>query len=329
MKVKRTVSGVKGTENVGGVNEPIITQRVADETVRLRNGEANLIGGIKQIQTNNSVSGTPGLAELPLIKYLFGTHEHQVTEDELVFLLIPHVIRAQMVTPSETKAIYTGTSNNFSVRMASAPPAAKKTAPAKPSAQTSGATATQQTGSVQSSGQAPAETPAASPPQTVENSAKSAMKQMNQQMTSGPPVLLKLQPQQTTVKAGSTFQIKVDLSDGKDVYAVPMRVKYDSKRLSLINVDLTGSPNAPTSFLGKDGQAVALVHRDDGNGQVEISASRPPGVKGVSGNGTVCVLSFKAKAAGDATIAITRPVIRNSQEQSIPAVGSLAVVHVQ
>jgi general secretion pathway protein D len=108
-----------------------------------------------------------------------------------------------------------------------------------------------------------------------------------------------------------------------------MLLKYDASRLSLINVDLTSSANSPNSFLGKDGQAVALVHRDDGNGQVEISASRPPGVKGVSGNGTVCVLTFKAKAPGDATVAITRPVIRNSQEQSIPAVGSLAVVHIQ
>lgn len=155
------------------------------------------------------------------------------------------------------------------------------------------------------------------------------MQQMNQQMASGPPVLLQLEPQQSKVQTGKTFQIQVHLADGKDVYAVPMRVKYDASRLSLINVDLTGSPNSPNSFLGKDGQAVALVHRDDGNGQVEISASRPPGVKGVSGSGTVCVLSFKAKAPGDATIAITRPVIRNSQEQSIPAVGSLAVVHVE
>ena len=337
MKVKLTVSAENGTENLGGVNEPIITQRVADETVRLKNGEANVIGGIRQIQTSNSVSGTPGLAELPLLKYFFGTHDHTLTRDDLVFLLIPHVIRAQMLTPAQTQEIYTGTTNNFAVRTVREPVAETKPAPAPaPSVttrQTSGATATQQKGVVQGSRQAPVQAPpakpAASPPQNVENAARSAMQQMNQQMASGPPVLLQLEPQQSKVQTGKTFQIQVHLADGKDVYAVPMRVKYDASRLSLINVDLTGSPNSPNSFLGKDGQAVALVHRDDGNGQVEISASRPPGVKGVSGSGTVCVLSFKAKAPGDATIAITRPVIRNSQEQSIPAVGSLAVVHVE
>ena len=349
MKVKITVDAQNGTEDLGGVKEPIITQRVANEVIRLKNGEATMIGGIKQVQTTNSVSGTPGLAELPLLKYIFGVHDHQVTKDDLVFLLIPHVVRAQMLTPQQTAAIYTGTANNFAVRMASQPAAEKSTAPSAPSGVTSGAAsrtttgaatgqqtgappsapaATPASGSVQGSAPAGQSAPAATA-QTTEGAAKSAMQQMNAQMTSGPPVLLKLDPQQTNAAVGKTFQLKVKLEDGKDVYAVPMRLKYDATRLSLINVDLTGSPNSPNSFLGKDGQAVALVHRDDGNGQVEISASRPPGVKGVSGSGTVCVLTFKAKAAGDATVAITRPVIRNSQEQSIPAVGSLAVVHVE
>lgn len=334
MKVKLTVSAENGTENLGGVNEPIITQRVADETVRLKNGEANLIGGIRQIQTSNSVSGTPGLAELPLLKYLFGVHDHTVQKDDLVFLLIPHVIRAEMVTPAETQEIYTGTANNFQVRTVSEPvskePVAKESpAAAATSAQASGASAKQQTGSVSSGVQKPAQPAPAIRSQSVEGAARSAMQQMSQQMESGPPVLLKLDPQLSNVAVGKTFQLKVNLEDGKDVYAVPLRLKYDASRLSLINVNLTGSPNAPNSFLGKDNQPVALVHRDDGNGQVEISASRPPNVKGVSGSGTVCVLTFKATAPGDATVAITRPVIRNSQEQSIPAVGSLAVVHVQ
>jgi len=98
-------------------------------------------------------------------------------------------------------------------------------------------------------------------------------------------------------------------------------MQYDTTKLSLINVDLG-------NFLGKDGQTVALVHRDD-NGDVTISASRPPGVAGVSGAGSVVVLTFQAKAAGDASVAITRPVVRNSAQQALPANGSQAVVHVQ
>ncbi len=68
--------------------------------------------------------------------------------------------------------------------------------------------------------------------------------------------------------------------------------------------------------LGRDGQAVALVHRDDGPGAITINASRPPGAAGVSGSGVVCVLSFQAKTAGDSVIAITRPAAVNSAQQA-------------
>ncbi len=111
------------------------------------------------------------------------------------------------------------------------------------------------------------------------------------------------------------------LTGGNDVYSVPLQLTYDQSKLQLVNVD-TGD------LLGKDGQAVALVHRDD-NGTVAISTSRPPGVAGVSGSGTLCTLTFQAKAAGDAKIEITRPVVRNSQQQAIPATGSTGSIHIQ
>jgi general secretion pathway protein D len=313
MKVKIDVSSTNGTENLGGVDEPIITQRVADETIRLKNGEANLIGGIRQVQTSNSLSGTPGLSELPLLKYIFGVHDHTVSKDDLVILLIPHVVSAPTMNPNDLQPIDTGTSDAFQVRTVSqsqpAPQPAQKAPAAQPATQ-----AVTQTAQPQTSAQAVAH---------------QAMQQMTQEASSGPPALLQLMPSQTTVKPGSTFQLAVHMEGGRDVYAVPMKLKYDASRLSLVNVNLQGAGRAQMSFLGKDGQAVALVHRDDGGGHVEISASRPPGVKGVSGSGTLCVLTFKAKAPGAATVQITRPVIRNSQQQTMPAVGSLAVVQVQ
>jgi len=52
------------------------------------------------------------------------------------------------------------------------------------------------------------------------------------------------------------------------------------------------------------------VHRDDGSGGVAISASRPPGVAGVSGSGQMCVLTFQAKAAGDSIVSVTKAAAR-------------------
>ncbi|MGA8532012.1 MAG: secretin N-terminal domain-containing protein, partial [Acidobacteriaceae bacterium] len=71
LKSKIEISSTAGNTNIGGITEPIITQRSVDHTVRLKDGEANLLGGILQHQTTYTISGTPGLGELPLIKYLF------------------------------------------------------------------------------------------------------------------------------------------------------------------------------------------------------------------------------------------------------------------
>ena len=42
----------------------------------------------------------------------------------------------------------------------------------------------------------------------------------------------------------------------------------------------------------------------------------------MSGAGVICVLSFQAKAAGQTSVAITRPAAVNSDQQQVPATGS-------
>jgi general secretion pathway protein D len=131
-----------------------------------------------------------------------------------------------------------------------------------------------------------------------------------------------LTPGESTHPVGSTFQVAVALTGGSDIYSVPMQLQYDQTKLTLINVD-TGD------LLGKDGQAIALVHRDDGNGAVAINASRPPNVGGVNGQGVVVQLTFQAKAAGDAEISIAKAGVKDSHQQTLQTTGSKAVVHVK
>jgi len=52
-------------------------------------------------------------------------------------------------------------------------------------------------------------------------------------------------------------------------------------------------------------------------------------VAGVNGEGQVCILTFKALAAGDSNIALVKVGAKNSLQGSLPATGSQAVVHVK
>ena len=121
---------------------------------------------------------------------------------------------------------------------------------------------------------------------------------------------------------GENFQVPISISGGANVASVPLHIKYDATKLTLVNV-------SSGNYLSKDGQAVALVHRDDGPGDLNVVTSRPPGANGVSGDGIVCVLSFQAKAAGESAIVITRPGAVTSGQQQLPAQGARVSIQVQ
>jgi general secretion pathway protein D len=98
-------------------------------------------------------------------------------------------------------------------------------------------------------------------------------------------------------------------------------MKFNPAVLQLVNVD-------SGDFLGRDGQTTSLVHRED-NGVVAISTSRPPNAPGVTGQGNLCTLTFKAISAGDSDLTLVKVGALNSTQANLPAVGSQAVVHVK
>jgi general secretion pathway protein D len=335
LKVKIEVSSEAGSTTISGVTEPIIAQRVVDQVIRLREGEASILGGIQQKQDQVSWTGIPGLSAIPILKYLFGSKDHTITDDELVFLLVPHIVRAQELDPINLRTIDTGVGNQIELRHVSADgagpnpgsgpvPAVLPVRPASANRSNTGVV----------------------PGQSAEAAAPAALEQLRaaadatsgaasaaaaSQVTGGPatatpspaePVNIALISPPAPVKTGATFKVPVVLNGGKDVASVPLQIRYDPAQLTLVNVD-------QGDFLGRDGQAVALVHREDGSGNITINSARPPGTAGMNGAGTVCTLSFTAKAPGETAISITRPSVVNSAQQQLQALGGHASVQVQ
>jgi general secretion pathway protein D len=130
-------------------------------------------------------------------------------------------------------------------------------------------------------------------------------------------------PATLTQAKGSTFTVNVLVSGGQNVYSVPVQLSYDPNQLAVVNVSNGG-------FLSQDGQAVALVHRDDPTtGTLQITATRPPGAGGVSGQGAVVTLTFMAKAAGQSALTITRGGARDPAMQPIAMSGAQAAITIQ
>jgi len=116
VKASLEISSVTGETTIDGVTEPQIGQRTIDHQVRLADGEVNLIGGILDDTETQSLSGYPLLSKIPILKYLFAQENKEKNEQEIVFAIIPHVVRTPGITDDNLKMVDLGNSNSVTYR---------------------------------------------------------------------------------------------------------------------------------------------------------------------------------------------------------------------
>ncbi len=131
LKIKIEVSAESGETTIEGVTEPIISQRVVDQVIRLREGEASIVGGIQDNQESVNWTGIPGLSSIPILKYIFGSKDHTIQNDDIVFVVVPHIVRSQELDQANLRVIDTGEGQSVDLRHADdgAAPPATQTAP--------------------------------------------------------------------------------------------------------------------------------------------------------------------------------------------------------
>ncbi len=305
LKLTMDISAVDRYQDIGGISQPVIGQRKIEQEIRLREGEVNIMAGILESTQTKSLSGIPGLASIPLFKYLFAEESNQTNDNEIVFILIPHIVRAQELNDENVKAIDVGTANTIALHhgMNQAPDQQpRSTPPPAPAGNPQGAQR--------------------NPPQPQAGSTPAIGAQPATASAPAGSAIVSFDPAMLDQAVGSTFTVNVNLSGAQNVYSVPVQILYNPRVLQVLNV-------SNGTLLAQDGQTVALVNRDDSmTGILQLTASRPPGSAGVSGDGAVFTITFQAKAPGQATLSVNRAGVKNAAMQNIPASGSQAIVTV-
>lgn len=302
LKVSMDVSNIDSYQNIGGIQQPVIGQRKVEQEIRLREGETNIMGGMLEEDQIKSLSGIPGLAQIPFFHYLFAETKTELKNNELVFAMTPHIVRAQEIRERNIRPIDVGTANTITLHHNSQP-AQEQTGQPNPG---------QPRGAAQPNGQ---------PPQAGVQPTSAAIDQSAASAPAGSPIV-SFDPPLLNQAAGTTFTINVNLTGGQNVNSVPLQIMYNPRLLQVVNV-------SNGNLLSQDGQPVALVHRDDNlAGILTLTASRPPGTNGITGNGSVFTITFQAKAPGQASLSISRATLKNATMQSVPAGGSQAIVTV-
>ena len=321
LKMSMDISAVTSYQDIGGISQPVIGQRKIENEIRLKDGEVSLLGGMMEDQRTKSLTGIPGLAQIPILKYLFSESKSDHAENEIVFVLIPHIIRGPEGPHGNVDMLDVGTANALELRRSNSKPATQASTVA-PAAQATPSPATPAAASPQMptpQGQAPQNLiPQAPIPQN-----QAPQNQLPQNQAGAGAGTFLFDPPTLSQAKGSTFTVNVMLSGGQNVYSVPVQLNYDPNQLQVVNVSNGG-------FLSQDGQAVALVHRDDpATGTLQVTATRPPGAGGVSGQGAVVTLTFMAKGPGQSALTITRGGARDPAMQPIAMSGAQAAITIQ
>jgi Bacterial type II and III secretion system protein/FG-GAP-like repeat len=100
---------------------PILTNRTISQTVRIRQDEPTLIGGLLDNEETRTLTGLPGFANLPApAGYFFGQRNTTGQDTEMVILITPHKLRLQ---DRISRSIYVGRDTSAGHGASLAPPA--------------------------------------------------------------------------------------------------------------------------------------------------------------------------------------------------------------
>jgi general secretion pathway protein D len=306
---------------IAGQSLPTFGSRKVKTRMRLREGESNLLAGLVREEDRKVLKGVAGLLRIPILNYIFGGTEEQITSTDIVILMTPRIVRTHELTQENLNPIYIGSQLNLGltgptpvIATEPAPAVPVEPAPAAPGAAvpvpqpavppvppgeappgmlpTSPTPTAETVTSTPGLSPIPQTTPTATPGQTPPSP----------EAAPAPPT-----PAQVTLATpGPEFRV------GGGPYTVPIAVT-NASRLSLMTVSLTYNPGLlrvrsvqPGTFFSQGG--VTPVFNQNVNtteGRVDISVSRGADQTGASGTGLLASLVVEAIAPGTATFSLS------------------------
>ena len=246
-----------------------ISTRNADTSLRLHDGETQLLAGLISKDESNTSSRLPGVGDLPILGRLFSSDLTNNQRNELVLAITPHIIRsAHHATPGETE-LWIGTEAMPHLRPVGGLRASRP--------------------------QVAASAPLATMPSSDSAVVAPAQATPGQLLSAPKTKLGWIGP--TDGSVGQAFDVQVTLDSPVGLRGLPIELLYDARLLQLVSAsagDMFRQGGADAGFLRSDVGPPGDLH-------LGLMSNRPDGV---TGSGTAYTLRFKARAAGEARVTV-------------------------
>lgn len=321
IKLKVEISSISG--NIKGTppspDQPIIGTRESNSVIRLEDGETSLMAGLISNEERKSLSGLPGISEIPLLRRLFSNTTDTGKKTDVVMLLTPHIIRMPNITERDLKPLWVGTADNPRIKgdanssWARSPFAEKGGSGAAPAA---GAPKTAPDAKGKGTGIETAVVPStggqvpAIPPGNLDKGSTPAPSSLR----------IMLSPTSIMAKPGDPVFLNLVVVGAQEVKGVHLEMQYATDVLKFQGAD-------EGTFFKLGGGATAFTAQETSPGTVAIDMGRNDGAS--SGSGLVGRIRFAANKPGQARVNFGAGTATSASGQSL-AIGSMsAVVSVQ
>ena len=249
-----------------------IGTRNATTTLRLRDGETQLLGGLISNEDRSTANRVPGLGDLPIAGRLFSSQKDDVQRTELVLAITPRILRSANRPDLAQAELWVGT--EMATRLRAAPGQRLTVADASTGTNTNMGTNTATSA------------PAAS------NAPFSAPKVL----PTGPARVTWQSPSE--VKVGEVFTVTLNLASGQPLRGAPLEIAFPTQSLDVVEVSegaFFKQDDGVTSFT----QAVNVE-----NGRIGVGVLRSDAT-GATGQAPLLTLKLKAKVAGPLELKLT------------------------
>jgi general secretion pathway protein D len=283
-----------------------IGTRTASTTLRLRDGENQVLAGLISDEDRRNAKKIPGFGDLPVLGRLFGNSVDENHNTEIVLSITPHLIRNIERPEPAMLTFAAGTENSLRLRPdgptlpasrsplialsgqpaqgvppGAAGPAQVVAVPVSMPAGAGAAALAPATAAQDEDGDA---APAAGPTAPPTPEAPTANAQGSAQLHWDGAQQLKV---------GDTFTLQLSMQSGRPVTSVPVAITFDDKVFQAGGV-------VEGSFLRQGGAPTSFTSKVDTAGQLLITGTRTDN-SGASGSGNFASINFRALAPANAS----------------------------
>jgi general secretion pathway protein D len=263
--------------------------RSASTTLRLKDGENQVLAGLIQDDERKSAARVPGLGDVPIVGRLFGAQTDDNSKTEIVLSITPRLIRNVQRPDAILAEFDAGTEASL---RADGVVSGVRTAPRTPSPVAPGLTP-------RTDGSTPTEptSPDASTPSTTSTTGTAATSTLPSTAVTGTSIAAARTSWQgpDAVRVGESFSLQLFFQSDTPVASLPMTIGFDSKVLQVVAV-------TEGDFLKQGGASTSFTSRVDASGQVLITATRAPTAgSGATALASAVTVTFRALTAAEDT----------------------------